>query len=157
MNGTHRSSFFDRFLRCLDSGDRYFYLCRRLKTGRLGGGDPRSFCHFRRRVLRSFLGGRPILRCVSRSVLTRNPPPDLQGHVVVQRAGMCFFVANTEFWQQIKNYVGFHFQLTRQLVNANLTHRGRTLMLSTPAPGFKTICLSLIRNLRPPDVLRSLS
>jgi hypothetical protein len=69
---------------------------------------------------------------------------DLQSHVVVERAGMRFFVANAQLRQRLKNYVRLYFELAGQLINANFTHT-----INVPPPqkcghGFsRKFCFSL--------------
>jgi hypothetical protein len=48
---------------------------------------------------------------------------DLQGEVVVERAGVRFLVVDAEFRQQVQNDAGFHLQLASQLIDSNLAHR----------------------------------
>jgi len=52
----------------------------------------------------------------------RHAPPDLQRYVVVERTGMGLLIGDAQFWQQIQNDVRLDFELSSQLVNANLTH-----------------------------------
>jgi hypothetical protein len=47
----------------------------------------------------------------------------LENHVVVERAGMRLFVGDAEFGKTLQYFVSFHFQLSRQLVNSDLSHR----------------------------------
>jgi hypothetical protein len=49
----------------------------------------------------------------------------LQRNFVVQRAGVCLFVRDSELRQQLEEDVRLYFELASQLVDANLTHRGR--------------------------------
>ena len=50
-------------------------------------------------------------------------PPQLDRHVFVNGTGVRFLFCDAQFGQTIQNLVGLHFQLARQLVDANLLHR----------------------------------
>jgi hypothetical protein len=49
----------------------------------------------------------------------------LQRNLVVERAGVGLLVRDSELWQQLKEDVRLYFELARQLIDANFTHRGR--------------------------------
>jgi hypothetical protein len=49
----------------------------------------------------------------------------LQRNFVVQRAGVCLLVRDSELRQQLEEDVRLYFELASQLVDANFTHRGR--------------------------------
>jgi hypothetical protein len=44
-------------------------------------------------------------------------------YVVFQRAGMRLFISDAEFGELLEYFVSFDFQLPRQLVNSDLSHR----------------------------------
>ena len=50
---------------------------------------------------------------------------NLQGYVVIERAGVRFLVGDAQFGQDVKNHIGLDFQLTGQLIDADLTHMWR--------------------------------
>src|SRR5271168_1464553 len=56
------------------------------------------------------------------SALAGHAIPDLQSHVVVERAGVRLLVGDTQFRQRLEDYVGFYFELAGQLIDANFTH-----------------------------------
>src|SRR5579864_5411952 len=47
---------------------------------------------------------------------------DLQSYVVIERAGVRLLVGDTQLRQRLEDYVGFDFELTGQLIDANFTH-----------------------------------
>jgi hypothetical protein len=47
----------------------------------------------------------------------------LKHHVVVQRAGVRFFIRDSQFGELLQYFVSLNFQLPRQLVNSDLSHR----------------------------------
>jgi hypothetical protein len=47
---------------------------------------------------------------------------NLQGYVVIERAGVRLLVGNTQLRQRLKNHVGLYFELSGQLIDANFTH-----------------------------------
>jgi len=47
---------------------------------------------------------------------------NLQGYVVIERAGVRLLVSNTQLCQRLKNHVGLYFELSGQLIDANFTH-----------------------------------
>ncbi len=50
---------------------------------------------------------------------------ELQRNFVVQRAGVCLLVRDSELRQQLQEDVRLYFELASQLIDANFTHRGR--------------------------------
>jgi hypothetical protein len=54
-------------------------------------------------------------------------PAQLDRHIFVYRAGMGLLLGNSQFREQLQNFVGFYFQLPRQLVDANLSHKNSSL------------------------------
>jgi hypothetical protein len=50
-------------------------------------------------------------------------PPQLDRDIFVNRAGMGLFLGNSQFREQVQNFVSLYFQLPSQLVNANLSHK----------------------------------
>jgi len=50
-------------------------------------------------------------------------PPQLDGYVLVDGAGMRLLFGHAQFRQPIQNLMGLDFQLPSQLVDANLFHR----------------------------------
>jgi hypothetical protein len=49
-------------------------------------------------------------------------PPQLDRDIFVNRAGVGLFLGNSQFREQLQNFVSFYLQLPSQLVNANLSH-----------------------------------
>jgi hypothetical protein len=47
----------------------------------------------------------------------------LEHYVVVQRAGVRLFVGDAQFGELLQYFVSLNFQLPRQLVNSDLSHR----------------------------------
>jgi hypothetical protein len=47
----------------------------------------------------------------------------LEDYVVFQRAGVRLFIRDAEFGELLQYFVSFDFQLPRQLVNSDLSHR----------------------------------
>lgn len=54
-------------------------------------------------------------------------PPQLDRYIFVNRAGVGFLLDNTQFREQLQNFVGLDFQLPSQLVNSNLSHKNSSL------------------------------
>jgi hypothetical protein len=54
-------------------------------------------------------------------------PPQLDRHILVNRAGMGFLLGDAQFREQLQNFMSFYFQLPSQLVNANLSHKNSSL------------------------------
>jgi hypothetical protein len=54
----------------------------------------------------------------------------LVGYIVVNRAGVSFFLLYAKFRKLVEDLVGFHLEFSRQLVNSNLLHSG-TIALTT--------------------------
>ena len=54
-------------------------------------------------------------------------PPQLQRYILVNLAGVRLFLGNAQFREQLQNLVSLHFQLPRQLVNTNLSHKNSSL------------------------------
>jgi len=50
-------------------------------------------------------------------------PPQLDRDIFVNRAGVSLFLSNSQFREELQNFVSLHFQLPSQLVNANLSHK----------------------------------
>jgi hypothetical protein len=50
-------------------------------------------------------------------------PPQLDRDIFVNRAGVGLFLGNSQFREQLQNFVSFYLQLPSQLVNANLSHK----------------------------------
>jgi len=50
-------------------------------------------------------------------------PAQLVHHVVVQRAGVRLFIRDAQFGELVEYFVSLNFQLPRQLVNSDLSHR----------------------------------
>jgi hypothetical protein len=76
------------------------------------------------------VGGRPVLRggfelaaggrfCIGVPVVAAQ----LQHYVVVQRAGVRLFIRDAQFGELLQYFVSLNFQLPRQLVNSDLSHR----------------------------------
>jgi hypothetical protein len=57
-----------------------------------------------------------------RKVAGRHAAPDLQRHIVVERARMCLLLGDAQFRQHVQDDARLHFEFPRQLVNANFTH-----------------------------------
>jgi hypothetical protein len=79
---------------------------------------------FRSRRRREFrLGGRRHVR----STFTREPQPvpHLQRDIIVERAGVGLFIVDSQFRKQIEDHVRLDLEFASQLVNTNLTHKGR--------------------------------
>jgi hypothetical protein len=45
-------------------------------------------------------------------------------YVLVDRAGVCLFLAHPKFGEKVENDTGLHFQFPRQLVYPDFLHRG---------------------------------
>jgi hypothetical protein len=54
-------------------------------------------------------------------------PTQLDRHIFVNRAGVGLFLGNSQLREQLQNFVSLYFQLPRQLVNANLSHKNSSL------------------------------
>jgi hypothetical protein len=69
-------------------------------------------------------GGRLLLR-FGRQIGHIEPiqPAQLDGDVLVDGAGVRLLLGHSQFGEPIENLVSLNFQLTRQLVDANLLHR----------------------------------
>jgi hypothetical protein len=50
-------------------------------------------------------------------------PTQLDRDIFVNRAGVGLFLGNSQFREQLQDFVSFYFQLPSQLVNANLSHK----------------------------------
>jgi len=50
-------------------------------------------------------------------------PSQLDGHVLVDGAGVGFLFGNAQFRQAIQDFMSLDFQFPRQLVDSNLLHR----------------------------------
>jgi len=101
-----RFGLFRRVLHHGSLGLRCERLRRRLHRGRFG---------------RSFLAARNRSRGRA-AYLSMHAMPDLQRHVVVERAGVRLLVGDAQLGQRLKNHVGFYFELAGQLIDANFTH-----------------------------------
>jgi len=74
--------------------------------------------------------GNPVLRrifmfaggCRAR-ILVSVVAAQLEDHVVLKRTGVRLFVGDAEFGEPLQYFVSFNFQLPRQLVNSDLSHR----------------------------------
>jgi hypothetical protein len=127
--GTRRRGWLCCFFQCfgraidshlhpyLSSGSLDFSRHRRAHWLRDDSG--RRFFNWGRGVNRGFLYDRGSSSVAAAS----QPAADLQRYVVIQRARMCFLVADTKLGQKVQNHVGLDLQLTRQFVNANFAHR----------------------------------
>lgn len=83
---------------------------------------------------RSFLGGvgpRPLAETAAK----------LQRDLVVQGAGVCLLVRDSELGQQIEEDIRLYFELASQLIDANFTHTERP-SANFFAPGFQPPNLS---------------
>jgi len=58
------------------------------------------------------------------SAAAQDMAADRQRDFIIERAGVCLLVLDTEFRQKIENHRRLHFELARQLIDANLTHTG---------------------------------
>jgi hypothetical protein len=58
------------------------------------------------------------------TVFPEKAPLYRNSDILVDRAGMCLFLADPEFGQKIENDTGFYFKFPRQLVYPNFLHRG---------------------------------
>jgi hypothetical protein len=58
------------------------------------------------------------------SVLSEKASLYRNSDILVDRAGMCLFLADPELGQKIENDTGFYFKFPRQLVYPNFLHRG---------------------------------
>ena len=68
---------------------------------------------------------RLVARIVVRSGFDRieaEMPPDIVGQIIVERTGMGLLVVNAQFGQEVDDLAGFDLQLSRELVDADLTH-----------------------------------
>ena len=54
-------------------------------------------------------------------------PPQLYRDIFVNRAGVGLLLGDTQFREQLQNFVSLYFQLSSQLVNANLSHKNSCL------------------------------
>jgi hypothetical protein len=50
-------------------------------------------------------------------------PAQLYRHVFVDGAGVRLLLDHAQFGEPVQYFMGLHFQLPRQLVNSNLSHR----------------------------------
>jgi len=55
-------------------------------------------------------------------LLAGNFSPYRQCKIVIERAGVCFLIADAQFGQYVEDHVGLDLELTGQLVDADLTH-----------------------------------
>jgi hypothetical protein len=76
------------------------------------------------------MSGRPVLGSGFRlaagwrfRVLVPVVAAQLQHYVVVQRAGVRLFIRDAQFGELLQYFVSLNFQLPRQLVNSDLSHR----------------------------------
>jgi hypothetical protein len=76
------------------------------------------------------VGGGPVLRggfvLAARwrfGILVPVVAAQLVHYVVVQRAGVRFFIRDAQFGELLQYFVSLNFQLPRQLVNSDLSHR----------------------------------
>jgi hypothetical protein len=82
--------------------------------GLVGGRRRGRLRRFHFRFLRSF-----------RRLPLAETAAKLQRNLVVERAGVRLLVRDPELRQQIEEDVRLYFELARQLIDANFTHRGR--------------------------------
>jgi hypothetical protein len=54
-------------------------------------------------------------------------PPELDGDIFVNRAGVGFLLSDAQFREKLQNFMSLYFQLPSQLVNANLSHKNSSL------------------------------
>ena len=55
-------------------------------------------------------------------------PPQFDGDVFVDRAGMGLLLGYAQLGELVQNLVRFDFQLPSQLINANLVHKYKTVI-----------------------------
>jgi hypothetical protein len=127
----------------------------RYRRGSRSGGRRRFFCGCRhrmrlRRRRRRIRGGRGRFVMIFRGAVRLRfglqirriesvQPAQLDGDVLVDRAGVRLLLGYAQFGEPIENLVSLNFQLTRQLIDANLSHRKSNQFLpsrrSFPATG----------------------
>jgi hypothetical protein len=95
---------------------RHFRRCLLPLFGLLGR-RARFFRHGRRGTVPSGLSG----RCNSAS--SAEDAAQLLGHILVDRAGVSFFLRNAQLGELVQQFVSFHFQLAGQNVDSNLVHK----------------------------------
>jgi hypothetical protein len=101
---------------CLSLGNRWFgFAFAFFRFFRLG--KVRSFG-----LMRDAPVGR-LRRPAKRRTGSRQPLPQYNGNVLIDRAGMRFLLLHAQFGQQIENNAGLHFKLPRQLVDSDFLHR----------------------------------
>jgi len=85
--------------------------------------------HPRRARRRGFLVMFNFRFCLRRHIghIMSVVPPQLDRDIFVNRAGVGFLLGNTQFREQLQNFVSLYFQLPSQLVNANLSHKNSSL------------------------------
>jgi hypothetical protein len=100
------------------SGGRGFGIHYSVRLG-MSVGDRRHFDVGGGAVLRGGFvpGGR------SRRILMPVVDAELVHHVIFQRAGVRLFISNAQFGELLQYFVSFDFQLPRQLVDSDLSHR----------------------------------
>lgn len=106
-----------------------------LFRGLFGGGRTRYFARFGsgRLCLCLWLGGFLVLlerlfliggRAVrARGMFFAEQAAQVQNHVVFERAGVRLLIGDAKFGEPVQQFVRFHFQLPRQLIDSNLLHR----------------------------------
>jgi hypothetical protein len=61
------------------------------------------------------------------SAIAPKMPPNRQGYVVVERTGVGLFFVEAQLRQNLQDYARLYFQLTRQLIDTDLTQMFRSL------------------------------
>ena len=59
-------------------------------------------------------------------------PPQFDGDIFVDRAGVGLLLGHAQLGELVKNLVRFDLQLPSQLINANLVHRDKTILRDAP-------------------------
>jgi len=63
-----------------------------------------------------------VIECVRTSAIHPEVFPDEIGDVIVQRAGMGFFLGHSQFGEQVENPLRLYLELPRQLIDAGFSH-----------------------------------
>jgi len=56
-------------------------------------------------------------------------PPQFEGDIFIDRAGVGFLLCYAQFGKLVQDLVCFDFQLPSQLINTNLLHKYKTVIL----------------------------
>jgi hypothetical protein len=64
--------------------------------------------------------------------LMAEEPPQFDGDIFVDRAGVGLLLGHAQLGELVKNLVRFDLQLPSQLINANLVHRDKTILRDAP-------------------------